>query len=609
MSPGPTPPVVPRIRSLRLKLLLVSVAIEMVMLTLLVANGARLIHNHLADNTASRLRAQDASFNIALSGLLAARDYASLQSVLEGWGGIPGITYMVVTDSQERRVAATAWTEAAAPPQDEQLSYDSPVYHAAFDVTLLGERYGRAYYGLDTSNLARARRELIQQSVVIALAEVVLTLALLAVIGYWLTRHLDLLARASLKMARGDFSLRLKIPGRDEIGVLTGAFNTMSAAVESRIAALEDGERRFRAIADYTHAWESWFGPDGRLHWVNPAVERITGQTPPDCYAMADFPLPVVAADDRAAVTAMLDSAKAGGSGQDMEFRIKRRQGDTLWVAMSWQPICDRAGISLGWRSSIRDISMQKRSADLLVEAKADLERMLFAASHDLQEPVRTVLSYSQRLERECGGGLPADAIGTLATIQEASRQLALLVKGLANYSRSDRTMAAFTRVDCRHVVDQVVEDCRAVAGASGSSFRVGDLPVVQADYTLLAMLFENLIGNALKYARPNVPPVVTITASPEGEGWRMDIADNGIGIEADYLHTITRPFSRLHSRALFPGAGLGLASALKVATIHGGRLWLDSVPGQGTIVHLWLPAGDAAANSPRPYSARLAEA
>ena len=107
---------------------------------------------------------------------------------------------------------------------------------------------------------------------------------------------------------------------------------------------------------------------------------------------------------------------------------------------------------------------------------------------------------------------------------------------------------------------------------------------------TMLLILFENVIGNAVKFVRPEVAPVVTISATPEDQGWRVDVADNGIGIEPQDLETVIRPFSRLHSRSTFPGAGLGLASAQKVARLHGGRLWLDSVAGQGTTVHLWLP-------------------
>ncbi|OAN55268.1 hypothetical protein A6A04_11470 [Paramagnetospirillum marisnigri] len=590
----PYPPSVVMRNSLRLRLLLVSVVVEVVMLTLLVANGVRLIETHLTRNAQVRLEAQESSFNITLASQLAERDYAALQSILDGWGASGSITYMVVSNTAGKVVASVGRDASQPlPPSPRLLSSDLDEYQGAFDVVFLGQRYGEVRYGIDTRFLGLARSELLRQSLGIAATEVVLTIGLLAVIGYWLTRHLHMLARASLKLARGDYSQRLKIEGQDEIAVLTQTFNTMAEAVESRILDLEESHKRFRAIADYTYAWENWFGPDGRLRWVNPAVEAITGYTVAECHAMTDFPLPLVLEADRPSIREDLALASEGGSGQDREFRIRKRDGSEIWVAMSWQPIFDGAGESLGSRSSIRDITMQKHGADMLVEAKAELERLLFAASHDLKEPIREILSYTQRLGRDLGPDMSERVQEDVNVIQTGANQLNLLVKGLADYTRSNRPMAAFVPVDCRKVVDKVLAECRAMSGDGRVRFEVGALPVLPGDPVLLFIVFENLISNAIKFVRPDTPPVVTISSAREGPGWRIDIADNGIGIEPEYLQTIIRPFSRLHSRATYPGAGLGLSSSMKAARIHGGRLWLDSAPHQGTTVHIWLPAED----------------
>ena len=578
-------------RSLRLRLLLVSVVVEMVMLSLLVANGARLIHDHLVRNTLTRVAAQEASFNITLAAQLAERDYASAQSLVEGWRASNAITYMVVEDAGGREVATTGRKGSdPLPAPDPVLNDNAQVYNGSFEIQYLGQRYGRAQYGLDTAFLGEAQRQLIAQSVGIAVTEVVLTLGLLAVIGYWLTRHLALLTRASLRIAGGDFSQRLAPKGGDEIAVLTQAFNTMSVAVDSRISELEDSQRRFRAIADYTHAWENWFDVDGHLRWVNPAVSRITGYSVQQCHAMEAFPLPLVMEEDRAAMTVHLEDAKAGGSGQDVEFRLLRRDGGAIWAAMSWQPIFDQDGNPLGSRSSIRDIDLQKRSADLLVDAKSELERMLFAASHDLQEPIRYVLSYSQRLERDLSTDLSEDARNSLKVIRDSADQMGLLVKGLTDYNRSTRPMATFGRVDLKALVDRAAAECCTRAGDRAIRFEVDPLPSIHGDPAMLLILFENIIGNAVKFSRPDVVPVVQVSAREDESGWRIDIADNGIGIEAQDLQTVIRPFSRLRSRSVYPGAGLGIASAQKVARMHDGRLWLDSVEGLGTTVHLWFP-------------------
>lgn len=585
------PPSVKPVHSLRLRLLVLSVLVEVVMLTLLVANGTRLIELYLGSSTQGRLQAQEASFNVALAGQLAERDYASLQSIIEGWGGSKAITYMVVVNQAGKTVASWGRDPGSPlPPADKVLSSSRDEYQGAFDIRYLGQRYGEARYGVDTSFLGTARRQLLQQSIVIAVTEVVLTIVLLTVIGIWLTRHLNRLTRAALNVAGGDFSFRLKLKGRDEVAVLTQAFNAMSAAVESRVRDAEESQRQFRAIADYTYAWENWFGPDGRLRWVNPAVERVTGYGVSECLAMEDFPLPLVVEDDRAGFNDALSVVGEGRSIHDAEFRIRTKSGDIRWMAMSSQPLFDEAGEPLGQRSSIRDVTAQKHGADLAVEAKAELERMLFAASHDLQEPIRYILAYSQRLDREFGPELPERARASMAFIRDGANQLSLLVKGLVDYTRSNRPVSAFAPLDCRRVVEQAVTECRAMAAGSEAQFMVGELPTLPADPVLMFILFENLLSNAVKFVAPGTVPNVRVTALEEAGGWRIDIADNGIGIDGQYLQSIIRPFSRLHSRSTFPGAGLGLASAQKVAKIHGGRLWLDSEPGHGTVAHVWLP-------------------
>jgi|GEM_PF-1043785 len=591
-------------KSLRLRLLLVSVLVECLMLTLLVGNSVRLIRLHLTHNTELRLQAQEASFNIALSGLLAARDYSSIQSVLDGWGGMPGITYMAVEDASGRIVAQHDLKSGERPPEpDPALSSDDPEYNGAFDVVYLGQRYGRAYYGMDTRFLRLAERELLQQGLAIAGTEVLLTLVLLALTGYWLTRHLIMLSRAALKVAHGDFSVEFPKMGGDEVGVLSRAFETMSKAVASRIAELDEGHRRFRAIADYTYDWECWFDTEGKLRWVNPAVERIAGYSPRDCHGMADFPIALVAEEDRDAVRGHLRAARMGEIGEGEEFRVRHKDGHQLWVAMSWQPALDSDGKSLGFRASLRDVTERHQSAEMLLAAKAELESMLFAASHDLQEPVRSILIHLQRLERLASDKLEGDAAHCLELVRNGGHQLDLLVKGLQAFSRSDRPLSAFIPIDLGHLIERVTVHLAGQAWASSPQFSLGAMPVLPGDPGMLFLLFEAVLSNGVKFARTGERPDIRIEAQVEHrrdvDGWRIDVIDNGIGIEADYLQSVFRPFSRLHSRSTYPGAGLGLASARKIASIHGGEIWLDSTPGEGTVAHIWLPRSHAKGDGP----------
>ncbi|HLN24476.1 MAG TPA: DAHL domain-containing protein [Patescibacteria group bacterium] len=280
------------------------------------------------------------------------------------------------------------------------------------------------------------------------------------------------------------------------------------------------------------------------------------------------------------------------------ELINRKKDGELFCEHAVISPIKNSGGAITHYIALKEDITIQKRSAELLtltadqlIDANSDIERMLFAASHDLQEPVRMVLSFAQMLERQLQPVLDERSQDSLDFIMDGARQLDLLIKGMIAYGRSSRPTSAFIPVECRTVVDLAIADCRQSADHVGLSFDVGPLPTVLGDPVLMLMLFENIIGNALKFRDHSTPAKVTIQAEHDDGGWRISIADNGIGIEEQYLTTITQPFSRLHSRATYPGAGLGLASSLKIAAAHGGRLWLDSIPGHGTTVSLWLPA------------------
>jgi diguanylate cyclase (GGDEF)-like protein/PAS domain S-box-containing protein len=175
----------------------------------------------------------------------------------------------------------------------------------------------------------------------------------------------------------------------DEVGQLANRFNLMASAVQSRIDALSESEQRSRAIADYTYGWENWFAPDGSLRWINPAVERVTGFTPSECHAMTDFPIALVFGDDHALMLNCHRLGLGGQTGHDQELRIRRKDGRIIWVAMSWQPIFSETGTSLGYRSSIRDISLEHHAR----------EELAYQASHDALTGLHNRRAFEHELE------------------------------------------------------------------------------------------------------------------------------------------------------------------------------------------------------------------
>ena len=395
-----------------MKLVLASVVVEIVLLSLLVGNSMRLIEHSLIDQARVRIQELNPLLNASLAGVLAQRDYATLGEILKESQRKEGVAYLVLFDADENIVASVGWDRRAPlPPVESDIAHagsgDPDRFDTMMPITLAGQRYGVLRYGISTGFLKNAKSVLLRQSLLIAAAEVALSIGLLTLLGFWLTRHLALLSRASEQVAAGNLDIHLPVRTRDEVGQLTRAFNLMSEAVRSRIGELSASEARFHAIADYTYAWEHWTAPDGHLIWVNPSVERLTGYTPDECLAMPDYPLPLVAEHDIGRVTAEFRKAQSRTStGKDFEFLARRKDASEFWVSASWQPIFGARGEFLGQRASLRDIS-ERKQVELALQDKV-------LALQQSEENQKQLLHQSQQEQARMSSLLSAMNIGIL---------------------------------------------------------------------------------------------------------------------------------------------------------------------------------------------------
>ncbi|BAE50215.1 sensor histidine kinase [Paramagnetospirillum magneticum] len=225
-----------------------------------------------------------------------------------------------------------------------------------------------------------------------------------------------------------------------------------------------------------------------------------------------------------------------------------------------------------------------------LSRTNAELERFAYVAAHDLQEPVRGLVSFSQLLERKYAVDLEGEGKDYLRFIIAEAQRMSNLVRDLLEYSRAGGAGLTVATVDCAELVESVVQSLRPRIEQKGARLEIGPLPSLSADRGQLYQVFHNLLGNALKYGAENAVPEVRISAERDGAAWRFAVADNGIGIDAQYHDYVFEVFRRLHTTAAYSGTGIGLAICKRIVESHGGRMCLTSTPGQGSTFFFTIP-------------------
>ncbi|TMI20094.1 MAG: PAS domain S-box protein, partial [Betaproteobacteria bacterium] len=272
------------------------------------------------------------------------------------------------------------------------------------------------------------------------------------------------------------------------------------------------------------------------------------------------------------------------------EKRYLRKSGAIVWVDLSVALACDASGVPQYEIALFDDITERKKAEAALREAheelkrsNAELEQFAYVASHDLQEPLRMVSSYTQLLMRRYGDKLDGDAKEFTAFIVDGATRMKQLIEDLLAYSRVGTRDKNFKPVDAESSLKRALTNLRAAIQDSGATVTQDKLPTIPCDEVQLAQLFQNLIGNALKFRKPDVAPAVHVGAAEQGAEWEFMVRDNGIGIEPQYFERIFMVFQRLHDKGEYPGTGIGLAIVKKVVERHGGRIWVQSQPGAGT--------------------------
>lgn len=231
-----------------------------------------------------------------------------------------------------------------------------------------------------------------------------------------------------------------------------------------------------------------------------------------------------------------------------------------------------------------------RRSQDDLARSNRDLEQFAYVASHDLQEPLRMVATYTQLLEERYRGKLDAEADKYIHYAVDGALRMQKLVQDLLAFSRLGRQAETLESTDCNLVLQVAMGNLDAAKQESGAIIQAAPLPVLISDRSQLVQVFQNLIGNAIKF-RGSEPPLIQISAKLVGKEWVFSVADNGIGIPPEHVDSIFVIFRRLHARTEYPGNGIGLAICKKIIEQQGGRIWVESQVGHGSIFRFTLPS------------------
>jgi PAS domain S-box-containing protein len=232
--------------------------------------------------------------------------------------------------------------------------------------------------------------------------------------------------------------------------------------------------------------------------------------------------------------------------------------------------------------------------AEKLERSNRELEQFAYVASHDLQEPLRMVSSYTQLLAQRYNDKLDQDARDFIGYAVDGANRMQRLIQDLLSYSRVATRGQPPDKMDTHGALGEAVKNLQAAIQESGAMVTNGELPMVLADRTQIAQVFQNLVGNSIKFQRPGEPPRVHVSAVRHDDSdrtWTFEVKDNGIGIDPKYFDRLFVIFQRLHGKQEYPGTGIGLALCRRIVERHGGRIWIESEPGRGTSVFFTLPA------------------
>ena len=609
--------------TVRGRLVLAALLVELVMLAILVGNSLRLLHEAMGDQAREQAEQIAPVLSAALVAPLAQYDYATVQAILNESHAIRGIDYVAVTDSTGTTVATSGWPNGKPlPPVGTRFSLDDdpPRYDLALPIKLAGQTLGTLQFGLDLKRIVVARKNLLTQGVLIAISELLLSAGLLTLLGLMITRQLSLLTTASLTVAQGQLTPAPVPEGLDDVGRLGAAFNVMSRAIAERVeqltranektarmtASLQDRTEQLNAIFDLSPDGFVSFDAEHRVKYASPAFFRMTGLDSTEIMGLDETVFSARLAKGCLDPDAFPDFA---------ELRVEHAASNPAGSGESAQPARKRRRqlIELaGPGNHVLELSLRQSEAETVsqilyfreVTHETEVDRMksefLSHAAHELRTPMASIYGYAEILmTQQFGEDEQSEFLGII------HRQCGLMISiinELLDLARIDDRRGKdfkFASIDASQLLREVIADFGVPAGQQAAVLNAPAQPCwVRADASKLMQAVRNILSNAYKYSTEggevsiSVIDAGPVSQSPIG----IRVTDQGPGMTSEQAARVCERFYRADSSGSIPGTGLGMSIVKEIMELHGGQVEIQSQLGVGTTVTLWLTEATAPA-------------
>ncbi|MCK9337386.1 MAG: ATP-binding protein [Arcobacteraceae bacterium] len=583
-------------QSLKFKLLFLSFVVQFLLIFFLVYNNITTTKSHLVSQAQNNLAEIKYSLTNTLAGLLISKDYGAIKSIIDEFTSKNKISYIVIKKDDKSLLSSNFNEKEGLPKLSDDFLKAHQIYHTVHDINFYGQNYATVYFGFDISFLDKAKNDILYESIIISIVGLVLSFLSLFGIVLWLTKNLDNLTSAAMQISEGDFNINLETNDCNEVGMLSKSFNNMAQTISKQFGIIKKNNQKFQTIADYTYSWENWFDENGKLKWINPAVERISGYSVNEAMYLTDFPFCIVLNVDKELVYNQHLLALKGNSGQDFEFRIIKKDNFIMWVAMSWQSVYDENNNFVGYRSSIRDISTEHNmSLELRVQEKinqtleqrvkesvqklrekdlmliqqtkmASMGEMIANIAHQWRQPLSAITSSASAVKvSEELGVLDKESLHKyMDMIAKNSHYLSNTIESFRNFFKPNQEKSEF---NIKETVDDVIN-------IFGTYFNVNNIKIINNVENITIMSYANglqqVLLNIVKNAKDAVERdgIIYLQSQILDDGrLELRIKDSGGGIPEDIIGRVFDPYFTTKHKS--QGTGIGLNMSYQIVKEH----------------------------------------